>query len=165
MRIAVVVAGFALGMSVEAWRMQPSDAGWGARYKAADATFAGTWIRETARGELTERWTRVSDETMEGLGFAGAAGSKRVSEHLRIEMMGGEIFYVAKPTENAMPTPFKLGAAGDGRFVFTNPDHDFPQTIVYTRRGERGLLVRIEGSEGGVMRSVDFNFLKKPPTP
>ena len=125
------------------------------------AWLVGNWVRHSPRGESTETWTRVSDNTMEGMAFSISGGSIRISEHLRIERLGNEVFYTAKPGENPMPTPFRLGVADGTQFVFENPDHDFPQTISYTRIGEDDLLVRIEGLIDGALRGMDFRFVRK----
>jgi hypothetical protein len=102
---------------------------------------------------------------MEGIAIRNSGETARVTERLRLEQFGSEVFYTAKPTENSLPTPFKLIEADGRRFVFHNPDHDFPQTISYTRIDEDGLLVRIEGLDNGQVRGVDFRFTRKPPDP
>jgi hypothetical protein len=127
----------------------------------------GEWVRETKRGTAHERWTRVSESTMEGVGGVTSGGETRIFEHLRLERFGDEVFYVAKPAENPYPTPFKLISVehtgeGQSRFVFSNPDHDFPQRVVYVRDGEDGMLARIEGTTGGEDRAVDFRFRRAP---
>jgi hypothetical protein len=99
---------------------------------------------------------------MEGSAFSTSGGTTRVSEHLRIERMGGEVFYVAKPGENPLPTSFKLIEANGTRFVFENAGHDFPQRIIYTRLADGGLLARIEGVMDGQARGIDFRFARKP---
>lgn len=126
---------------------------------------AGSWVRQSTRGEIEERWVRVSAETMEGIAIRNSAETARVTERLRLEQFGSEVFYTAKPPENSLPTPFKLIEADGRRFVFHNPDHDFPQTISYTRIDEDGLLVRIEGLDNGQVRGVDFRFIRKPADP
>jgi hypothetical protein len=118
----------------------------------------GSWARRTARGDVIERWTRVSEHTMEGLAFSVVDGARRISEHLRIEQMGSDVFYIAKPKENPLPTAFALRGADGGRFVFENPDHDFPQRNIYSRRAADSLLVRIEGDTNGAPRGIDFRF-------
>jgi len=121
----------------------------------------GSWIRQTSRGEIEERWALVSAETMEGIAVRTSGGNTLVTERLRLEQFGSEVFYTAKPPENPLPTPFKLIEADGQRFVFQNPTHDFPQTISYTRIGDHGLLVRIEGLDNGQVRGVDFRFTQR----
>ena len=118
----------------------------------------GEWIRASGGVTVVESWRRVSEATMEGTVTRSADGTSRVTEHLRLERMGDGVFYTAKPLENRLPTPFELVEWSDGRFVFENPDHDFPQRIVYLRDGDDGLVARIEGPMDGETRSIDFVF-------
>ena len=121
----------------------------------------GDWVRQATRGEVIESWKRVSQHTMEGVASITSQGETRITEHLRIESLGDDVFYIAKPRENPFPTPFKLIESDGMRFVFENPDHDFPQRILYTGDGGDGLAVRIEGLAEGGERGVDFEFERK----
>lgn len=121
----------------------------------------GDWVRQTRSGEATESWRRVSDDTLEGIASIAFGGSTTVTEYLRLERFGEDVFFVAKPGQNPMPTPFKLTECSEERAVFENPDHDFPQRIIYMRDGDDGLHVRIEGAMDGEARAVDFRFARK----
>jgi hypothetical protein len=120
----------------------------------------GDWKRQTKRGEATETWHRVSENTMEGSAYMVSDSETQFTEYLRIETLGDEIFYTAKPVQNPYPTSFRLVTHDGNHFVFENPNHDFPQRIIYTRQSEDELLVRIEGPMDGETRSVDFRFEK-----
>jgi hypothetical protein len=98
---------------------------------------------------------------MEGVAFSAGSGAERITEYLRLEQLGVDLFYTAKPLENPMPTAFRLTSADGGRFVFENPEHDFPTTIVYARIGVDSLLARIEGPMNGAPRSIDFRFVRQ----
>lgn len=124
----------------------------------AFAWLEGSWTRWVKGGDVVETWKRVSKDTMEGIATLTRGEESVVTEVLRLERYGDEIFYVAKPRENAMPTPFKLVSSGT-RFAFENPEHDFPQRIVYVRAGENGIRVRIEGMDEG-QPGLDFLFRK-----
>lgn len=123
----------------------------------------GDWLRETSRGTATESWTRVTPDALEGLVTLESGENRAVTEHLRLERLGEDVFFTAKPRENPLPTAFKLVEAESARLVFENPDHDFPQRILYMREGADGLLVRIEGTIGGESRSAEFRFQRKAP--
>jgi len=131
----------------------------------AFAWLEGEWTRESRRGTVTEEWKRVSDVTMEGTATVTSDGVTRVTEYLRIEVFGDEVFYTAKPGENPLPTPFKLIESDGDRFLFENEDHDFPQRIIYTRDGEGGMTARIEGSVDGEQRGIDFQFRRRESGP
>jgi hypothetical protein len=40
--------------------------------------------------------------------------------------------------------------------VFENPQHDFPQRIIYKRDGADGLKARIEGESKGKPKAFDY---------
>ena len=71
-------------------------------------------------------------------------GAKTAFEFLRIEESSGKITYLgqpAGPTADAVPA----GGERDGeRAVFANPQHDFPQRILYWREGA-SLCAAVEG--------------------
>ena len=120
----------------------------------------GAWKRETSRGTLYEKWTQVSDQTIEGESYRINNGAKKFTEFLRLHQFGNEIFYTAKVPHNAFPTPFKLIQSNDQKAVFENPDHDFPQRVIYMRNGAGSFHARIEGKNNGKESAVDFFFTK-----
>lgn len=66
----------------------------------------------------------------------------------------GDIFFIAQPSGQA-EARFKLVTASEREVRFENPEHDFPQRIIYRRDGD-SLLGRIEGVREGKERAVDF---------
>ncbi|MBN1423177.1 hypothetical protein JXA88_01350 [Candidatus Fermentibacteria bacterium] len=40
--------------------------------------------------------------------------------------------------------------------MFANPEHDFPQRVLYRRLGAGAVAARIEGDRGGTAMAVDF---------
>jgi hypothetical protein len=58
----------------------------------------------------------------------------------------------------AKPTVFRMITGSDGEVVFENPEHDFPQRIIYRRESADALFARIEGQEKGVNKAMDFRF-------
>jgi hypothetical protein len=121
----------------------------------------GSWTRETKRGTSVETWSRVSEVTMEGIVTLQQGEALVVTEHLRLELMGDEVFYVAKPRENAFPTAFRLVERDAVQLVFQNPTHDFPQQIIYKRNGEQALVVAIARMGEGE-KSMVFEFKRAP---
>ena len=51
---------------------------------------------------------------------------------------------------------FKLIECKDGRVVFENPTHDFPQRIIYHVDKDGLLMASIEGIDKGNQKKVDF---------
>ena len=78
-------------------------------------------------------------------------------EHLRIaEVAPGRLAYIALPSGQAEAT-FPLASSGEREVVFENPEHDFPQRVIYRLQGDR-LLASIEGKDEGQARSIEFPF-------
>jgi len=121
----------------------------------------GKWKRESRRGEVYESWQRLSDRTVEGDSWivSSSDGTKHALESLLLVEMAGEVFYIPKVAENEFPVPFRRTSMKPGRVVFENPNHDFPQKIIYLRTGDDELKVTIEGTgDSEESRQVDFHF-------
>ena len=121
----------------------------------------GNWQSADGKSASYETWTRVSDRTFEGESYFIKDGEKTVSEYLRIELFGSEIFYTSRVSHNKYPVSFKLIKVGGKTFTFENSDHDFPQRIIYRLKEDGSLHARIEGQQTGKERGVDFLFMKE----
>ena len=98
---------------------------------------------------------------MLGLNQTVARGSTIAWEYLRIAMADDRLVLTALPSGQAEAS-FEALELTDSSIVFSNPEHDFPQTISYRRQPDGSLLGRIEGTENGKSRSVDFPFNAVP---
>jgi hypothetical protein len=49
-------------------------------------------------------------------------------------------------------------AVSDSAVTFEHPTHDFPQRVIYRRRGADSLLARVEGMRGGQLRGSDYPY-------
>jgi hypothetical protein len=117
------------------------------------------WIAGTFRGvvggiEMEEYWTTPEGGVMLGLHRDTREGKLLFFEYLRIEATDDGIDYIASP-RGGESTHFRLVEQGERRAVFSNPDHDFPQRIIYSRDGDT-LCARIEGKEGEQTRSKEW---------
>jgi hypothetical protein len=74
------------------------------------------------------------------------------------EDSAGRVSYNAFPGGQP-PAVFPASEVSDSHAVFANPAHDFPQRIIYRRRGEI-LAARVEGQIGGTARGSDFPYRK-----
>ena len=85
------------------------------------------------------------------------AGGKTVEfEFMQIrEETNGEIHFIAKPSGQP-ETTFKLIKGSAREVIFENPQHDFPQRVIYRLESDGSLVGRIEGVSKGQERSVDF---------
>ena len=147
--LGLVLSGFMVSC-VGAQPCTPSDLVW----------MMGEWVRESPRGTYVERWHVQSDSTFEGFSeVRSPAGELRAYEALRIVAMGGEVFYIAKVGENALPVPFKMVSCEPGEVRFENAAHDFPKSLTYTQEeaGRLHVAVRGEGEDG-----FDLHFKRRP---
>ena len=85
------------------------------------------------------------------------SGGKTVAfEYLRIvEEEDGWIGLVASPSGQETAR-FNLVSMSTTEVIFENPEHDFPQRIMYRLTSDGNLLGRIEGTVNGTERAVDF---------
>ena len=118
------------------------------------------WISKTAKKLTVESWIRVSDASFEGVGedIDVSSGNVIFSESLRILEMSGEVFFLAKVKENALPVSFKLIECSQELAIFENSAHDFPQRLEYRRKSENSLKVSLSGQQG---RSFDVVYTKQ----
>lgn len=119
---------------------------------AADlAWLAGHWAHRDGGRTSEEIWLPPTANMMLGVNQTTEDGTTRGFEFLRIEIRDTGTVYSASPGGRE-PTPFELVSAGEMTVTFENPEHDFPQRIIYRREGDR-LHARIEGTADGKERS------------
>ncbi len=127
------------------------------------AWLEGAWDRETRRGTTTETWTRLGGGNYSGDATATPrdGGAARGVERLQIALISDEVVYIAEPI-NQSRTEFKLTSWTESEFVFENPEHDFPQKIVYLRTGESTFTATISGPDAnGDTQEIDFPFTRR----
>lgn len=118
------------------------------------AWLAGHWIRQEDARTSEEIWLPATRNLMLGINRTVHAGETRAFEFLRIELSATDTVYLASPGGRE-PTPFPLVSQTDASATFENPEHDFPQRIIYRREGDR-LHARIEGEVDGEQRSMTW---------
>ena len=122
---------------------------------------AGCWSRGSGALVMEEHWMRPRAGAMLGMSRTIRRDTMVEYEHLRIHDRAGKVVYVAMPSGQAV-TEFETASTSDSAVTFENAAHDFPQRIVYRRRGADSLIARIEGTRAGQLRSVDFPFKRVP---
>jgi Domain of unknown function (DUF6265) len=108
---------------------------------------AGAWGGTVDGMEMEEHWTTAKGGSLIGMHRDIAKGRTVSFEFLRVEEQDGGLVYLSSP-KGAAVTRFRLVEAGPMRAVFANPQHDFPQRIIYWKDGA-DLRARIEGPQGG----------------
>lgn len=120
------------------------------------AWLSGCWELRARDRVTVEMWMPPAGGTMLGASRTTIAGNVREFEFLRLRTDGTTLVYVALPS-GQKETEFRGAHASDTLLVFENPAHDFPQRVMYRRRGADSVVARIEGSgRDGGSRGIDF---------
>lgn len=123
------------------------------------AWIAGHWTATIDGVEMEEHWLPPRGNLMLGLHRDVMPNGKVSFEFLRIAATKDGIVYLAQPGGRP-PTPFKLIESTSTRAVFANPEHDFPQRILYELRNGR-LCARVEGPMNGKEASEEWCWARK----
>ena len=120
---------------------------------------AGCWRNGDADSSSEECWLAPGGGVM--LGMNRSIRKDRTSfEFLRIARdESGRLTYFASPSGKP-PTPFVLREATPKRVVFENPEHDFPQRILYWLDDDGVLHGRIEGVEGKQAKGFEWTWAR-----
>ncbi len=115
----------------------------------------GEWVNnDDPLAESSETWWIVSENEMNGIGLTIEGSDTIFSETLRIIKKGNDVLYIADVGEGSVE--FKLTTAEDHTWQFENPDHDFPQRIIYSSKGD-SMTVYTEAGDV----SIPFTFKRK----
>lgn len=106
----------------------------------------GHWSATVDGAEMEEVWLAPKGGVMPGM-HRDVKNGRAFFEFLRIAVTPDGLVYLAQP-KGQPPTPFKLTESTKGRVVFANPEHDYPQRIIYDLRDGR-LCARVEGPQDG----------------
>ena len=118
----------------------------------------GTWENKTSRGSIYERWTRKSDLEFAGLSYRMNQTDTVILETIRLVENADGMFYIPTvPNQNqGKPVTFSLKSITSSGMEFSNPAHDFPQEISYTRITPDSLVAEISGMRNGTLRRQTF---------
>jgi len=129
---------------------------------ASDATLsgldwlAGYWLECDGASQTAEAWVGAGSDLLVGVNHARSSRGASF-EYMRIgPRADGRLAFFGSPG-GAPAVAFALISLERQRAVFENPDHDFPQRIIYAREGDR-LIGRVEGETGGQVRSLEWRY-------
>lgn len=126
------------------------------------AWLAGCWEYEGQEPGSGEHWMPPAGGVLLGVSRTVRAGRSTLHEFVRIATAeGGGLEYVAQPSGQA-ETHFRLTSLSANEVVFENPEHAFPQRITYRLVQNGRLHARIEGTQNGEARAVDFPMSRTP---
>lgn len=119
------------------------------------AWLSGCWASIDGEAGSGETWTAPAGGTLLGVGRTVKSGKTVSHEFMQIRETGsGQIAFIALPS-GQKEASFPLVRLSGQEAVFENPQHDFPQRVIYRRDGDL-LTGRVEGSEGGETKGFDF---------
>ena len=123
------------------------------------AFIGGCWTLTRPNGtKIEEQWFTPAGGAMLGMSRSVRDGKLREYEFMRIlPAADGKLQYVAIPSGQP-EAAFPLKDIADNTVTFENPQHDFPQRILYRLVDKDTLVARIEGSVGGQARAADFPY-------
>lgn len=153
---------FLMGMAALALSAQANAASVCAKQSAAMkvsslAWLTGRWVLTANDMVVREQWAGPYGGALLGLGATTKADALRSYEFFRIAETKDGVSYFASPNATA-PTEFKAIELCEGGVVFENKSHDFPQRIIYRKRGDGGLGARIEGQIKGKLEGEDWTY-------
>ena len=124
------------------------------------AWLSGCWAAADQDKGSGEHWMPPAGGTMLGVSRTISDGETVAFEFIRIVATGdGGLVFIASPSgQNS--TGFALVSVNDHEVIFENPEHDFPQRIIYRLVSDEDLMGRIEGTINGKARAIDFPLKK-----
>ena len=109
----------------------------------------GCWELRRGPRVTVEMWMSPAGGMMLGASRSVVNGALGEWEQLRLSLRGDTVIYTALPSGQNQ-TEFKTMSVSDSGFVVENLSHDFPQRIIYRKRGADSLVTRIEGPGRGI---------------
>jgi len=123
----------------------------------------GTWTHESGEAFSQETWSRENESSFTAFSFTQEGKETVFAETMALEQTGENLVLTISTVNqnNEKPVAFEMVSSENGKFVFENKKHDFPNRIVYTNPAKDSLHAWIEGSPNGVYKKVDFYFSRK----
>jgi hypothetical protein len=120
----------------------------------------GTWVMQTKKGTVCEEWKRSHNTLLTGWSYKSEGKDTTVMEKMQLSQRGPEVYYTPTVVDQneGKPVQFKLTEASNGQFVFSNPDHDFPQRVVYQVVSKDSIHAWIDGKYNGKDVKKDFYY-------
>ena len=119
---------------------------------------SGCWVLDDGKERTEESWMKPGGQSMIGMSRTVAGGKTVFVEYVQIKELNGKLAYIVSLGLGVKPVAFKMIKSTDNEVVFENPEHDFPQRIIYRRDSADALFARIEGQEKGVDKGIDFPY-------
>ncbi|HFK5508432.1 DUF6265 family protein [Elizabethkingia anophelis] len=118
----------------------------------------GTWENKTSRGSVYEFWKKINESELAGKSYAVKGTDTIVFETVKLKQEGEGLYYIptVRNQNDGKPVSFKAYTITDYKMVFGNPEHDFPQSVSYTKVNADSLVAEISGVQNGNVRHETF---------
>jgi 2-iminobutanoate/2-iminopropanoate deaminase len=132
----------------------------GAIQKFPGNLFIGKWLSQRKSGMLFEKWTSAGDQLLKGASFFIKGNDTIPQEEMELKQTADGITFtsIVPGQNNELPVTFKMTSATGNRYVFENPQHDFPRRIVYEFTTTGQLHAWIDEGGPDPKKRVDFHF-------
>ena len=123
-------------------------------------SLSGVWKRDVSRGMNQELWTKISDFEMKASAYNISNSDTILRESVVLTFKDGVIKYevTAFDQNDNKAIPFILTNIKNDVFTFENPNHDFPNKIIYDISDKNKISAMVEGIINGSMKKIDYNF-------
>lgn len=119
------------------------------------AWLSGCWQGREGNAVIEEIWSKPSGGSMLGMGRT-VKGNRTVSfEFMQFREENGSLVFLPQPGGGARVS-FPLKDAFGGKATFENLKHDFPQRVIYERKGKALMWASIEGMQNGKAERQEF---------
>jgi hypothetical protein len=120
---------------------------------------SGCWEGRQGNAILEEIWSKPAGGSMLGLGRTVKENRTVSFEFMQFREENGSLVFLPQPQGGARVS-FPLKDSFGGRLTFENKEHDFPQRVIYERKGPGLLLAAIEGTYKGKEEREEFQMRK-----
>lgn len=123
----------------------------------------GSWQSELPEGTIVEEWKTLNDSVFSARSFFVSGKDTSFGETITLEQKGEELYYipVVKDQNQGKPVSFRLTSPAGAELAFENPEHDFPQRIVYRKTAEDSLMTEVSGTMQGKFHSEKLPMTKR----
>lgn len=133
-----------------------------AQTKSSLADFSwlsGCWEGRQRNAVIEEIWSKPGGLSMLGLGRTVKSNRTTSFEFMQLREENGSVVFLPQP-QGGTRLRFPLKESVGEKATFENKEHDFPQRVIYERKGKGLLLASIEGTFRGKQEREEF-LMKK----
>ena len=119
------------------------------------AWLSGCWQGREGNAVIEEIWSKPSGGSMLGLGRTVKANRTVSFEFMQFREENGSLVFLPQPGGGTRVS-FPLKDSFAGKATFENLKHDFPQRVIYERKGKELMWASIEGMQNGKAERQEF---------